>query len=131
MADQHSSYHRRIESVVERYRADRAAFEAPTDPPAADAAMDYCREGVGPAVMVYVDARAGDEDVRFTEREFDLLHEALNGYLSLYAACYGVETEPDTTVREAAELLLDTHNIGDVAALLTGVPDRAGSGDGA
>ncbi|SDF67624.1 hypothetical protein [Halorientalis regularis] len=118
------SYHDRIESAVERYRADRDAFDPPDDPPAPDRAMAYCREGLGPTVMIYVDARANDWGVRFSEREFDLLHEAVNGYLSLYTACYGVETEPDATVREAAELLLDTHNIRDVAAMLTGVPER-------
>jgi hypothetical protein len=119
------SYHARIESAVERYRADRAAFEPPADPPAPERAMEFCREGLGPAVMIYVDARANDWGVAFSEREFDLLHEALNGYLSLYTACYGVETDPDAAVREAAELLLDTHNIRDVAAILTGVPDRS------
>ena len=123
------SYHARIEAVVERYRADRNEFEAPADPPAPDRAMNYCREGLGPAVMIYVDARANDWGVRFSEREFDLLHEAMNGYLALYTACYGVETDPDATIREAAELLLDTHNIQDVAAMLTGVPER-GTGDG-
>jgi hypothetical protein len=124
------SYHARIESVVEQYRSDRDEFEAPADPPAPDRAMDYCREGLGPAVMIYVDARANDWGVRFSEREFDLLHEAMNGYLTLYAACYGVETDPDATVREAAELLLDTHNIQDVAAVLTGVPERTATADG-
>jgi len=124
------SCHDRIETVVERYRQDRKGFEHPVDPPAAETAMELCREGLGPAVMIYVDARANDWGVEFSEREFDLLHEALNGYLSLYAACYGVETDPDATVREAAELLLDTHNIRDVAAVLTGVPDRAASVDG-
>ncbi|AQL41420.1 hypothetical protein BV210_01240 [Halorientalis sp. IM1011] len=123
------SYHARIQTVVERYRRDREAFERPADPPAEESAMDFCREGLGPTVMIYVDARANDWGVEFSEREFDLLHEALNGYLSLYAACYGVETDPDTTVRAAAELLLDTHNIRDVAAVLTGVPERAATGD--
>jgi hypothetical protein len=28
------------------------------------------------------------------------------------------------TVREAAELVISTHHIGDTAALLTGVPER-------
>ncbi|MFB6084080.1 MAG: hypothetical protein ABEJ94_07540 [Halorientalis sp.] len=122
-------YRARIESAVERYRRDRAAFEPPADPPAPDRAMEYCREGLGPAVMIYVDARADDWGVPFSDRDFDRLHEALNGYLSLYAACYGVEVDPDATVREAAELLLDTHNIRDVAAVLTGVPDRSATDD--
>ncbi|RXK46684.1 hypothetical protein [Halorientalis pallida] len=124
------SYHARIESIVEQYRTDRDEFDPPADPPAPERAMDYCREGLGPAVMIYVDARASDWGVRFSEREFDLLHEAMNGYLSLYTACYGVETDLDATVRAAAELLLDTHNVEDVAAMLTGVPERGATVDG-
>jgi len=126
---QTESYHARIEAAVERYRRDRETFEHPADPPAPETAMQYCREGLGPTVMIYVDARANDWGVEFSEREFDQLHEALNGYLSLYTACYGVETDPDATVRAAAELLLDTHNIRDVAAVLTGVPERAATGE--
>lgn len=129
MTEAHS-YRARIESVVEQYRMDREQFDRPVDPPEPDRSMDYCREGLGPAVMIYVDARTSDWGVRFSERDFDLLHEAINGYLSLYTACYGVETDPDTTVREAAELLLDTHNIRDVAAMLTGVPERTVADDG-
>ena len=128
MTEQRSDYAGRIESIVAQYRADRNEFEPPDDSPVPEQAMDYCRDGLGPAVMIYVDARANDWGVRFSEREFDLLHEALNGYLSLYTACYGVETDPDAAIREAAELLLDTHNIRDVAAMLTGVPDRTTTG---
>jgi len=122
MTDAHSEYFPRIESIADQYRADRAAFERPADPPAADEAMGYLREGLGPAVMVYVDARTNDWGVEFSGREFELLHEAINGYLELYAACYGVDLDADFTVRETAELLLDTHNIKDVAAMLTQVP---------
>ncbi|MFC7057100.1 hypothetical protein [Halovenus salina] len=49
----------------------------------------------------------------------------MNDWLALYTACYGVDTEPDVTLRVAAELLVDTHNIRDVAQILTGVPERA------
>mgnify|MGYP006297836907 CR=1 FL=1 len=124
-----TTYTARIESLVERYRRDRAAFDPPADPPAPERAMTVCRDGVGPAVMIYVDARTNDHGVGFTDREFDRLHEALNGYLAMYAACYGVETSPDTSLREAAELLLDTHNVRDVAAVLTGVPERSAAGE--
>lgn len=124
MAETHSAYVDRIETLVEQYRADRQAFDQPADPPAKQRAMTYLREGLGPTVMVYVDARANDWGVEFSATEFELLHESLNGYLSLYAACYGVEMDPDFTVRKAAELLIDTHNIEDVAAMLTTVPDR-------
>ncbi|MFB6165655.1 MAG: hypothetical protein ABEJ31_10895 [Haloarculaceae archaeon] len=132
MAAEPSAYADRIESMVERYRGDRAAFEeaAPLAAvPDEDRAMRYLREGLGPTVMIYVDARANDWGVEFAECEFDLLHRALNGYLELYGRCYGVELDAAFTVREAAELLIDTHNVKDVAAMLTSVPDRTAAAD--
>ena len=48
----------------------------------------------------------------------------MNTWFELYAACYGVDLEADWALREAAELLIDTHNIRDVATILTQVPDR-------
>ncbi|WP_246983117.1 hypothetical protein [Halorientalis marina] len=121
-----AEYGARIEDLRAQYRRDREAFEAPTDPPAADEAMSYLREGLGPVVMVYVDARANDWGVEFSQAEFDALHEALNGYLELYTRCYGVELDADFAIRAAAELLLETHNIRDVAAMLTQVPADSG-----
>lgn len=118
------SYGDRIRRLAEQYREDSAAFEPPAEPPAETEAMDYLRDGLGPTVMVYVDARTNDSGVEFSQAAFDRLHEALNGYLELYAACYGVEIDADFTIREAAELLVDTHNVRDVAAMLTHVPDR-------
>ncbi len=124
MSETHSAYADRIRSLARQYRSDRADFEPPDDPPAEERAMEYLREGLGPTVMVYVDARANDWGVAFAEWEFEQLHETLNGYLELYTRCYGVELDADFTVREAAELLIDTHNIKDVAAMLTQVPGR-------
>jgi len=124
MADTHSDYYGRIHTLREDYRADRAAFEPPADPPDESRAMEFLREGVGPAVMVYLDARTNDWGVAFSETEFDELHETLNGYLELYAACYDVEMDADFTIRKAAELLIETHNVKDVAVMLTHVPAR-------
>jgi hypothetical protein len=123
MSDSEQTHAGRIADLHEQYRRDRAAFEPPADPPAPDEAMSYLREGLGPTVMVYVDARTNDW-VRFSEAEFDRLHETLNGYLELYTECYGVDMDADFTIRKAAELLIETHNIADVAAMLTQVPDR-------
>jgi len=114
----------RIDDLHQQYRQDRAAFEPPAEPPADEEAMDYLREGLGPTVMVYVDART-NHWVRFSEPEFEALHETLNGYLELYTECYGVEMDAEFTIRTAAELLVETHNIRDVAAMLTQVPARA------
>ena len=118
-----SEYGERIDAVAARVREDRAAFEPPADPPDEAAAIEYLRRGAGEAVAVYVDARTG-ERYRFGAEEFDRLQRALNESLSLYAACYGVDAEFDRNVREAAELLVDTHNIHETAQALTHVPPR-------
>jgi len=122
MAGDHSRYADRIERLADAAATARAA-DAPT-PPDDDRAMELCREGLGPTVALYCEARTGESTVRFSEREFDLLQGALDDWLVAYAACYGVDIEADFTIRKAAELLVETHNIRDVAQLLTDVPDR-------
>lgn len=121
-----SELNERVREVHAAFEVDREAFEPPADPPAQDRALRLAREGIGPVVTVYLEGHTGGESVRFTEQELTDLHRALNGYLELYARCYGVEIHPDVTIRKAAELLIDTHNVNDVAQLLTHVPDRHG-----
>jgi hypothetical protein len=113
----------RIAELSERARRDREAFDAPLDPPDEDAALEYLVDGVGDVVGLYIEARTG-EQVRFGDAEFAMLERALNDWLDLYAACYGVDLDASFTVREAAELLVDTHSIRETAILLTNVPDR-------
>jgi hypothetical protein len=48
----------------------------------------------------------------------------MNAWLECYAACYGVDLDAEFTLRTAAEALVDTHDIGDVARVLTKVPER-------
>lgn len=119
-----SRYADRIDDLARRAERDRTTFVPPDDPPDPDRAMAYLTEGFGQAVGLYVQARTGDDPVRFTDREFDRLERAMNDWLGLYAACYGVDFDPEFTVREAAELLVDTHNVRAVARLLTDVPAR-------
>jgi len=120
-----SAYADRIAELASAARQARASFEPPDDPPAEERAMDLLREGLGPTVVVYLDARTGGgETVAFGREEFHNLQRATNTYLELYAACYGVDVDPDVPVRVAAELLMETHNIRDVAQVLTDVPDR-------
>jgi hypothetical protein len=119
-----SPYRDRIRELAAAAERDREAFDPPGEPPDEDAAMAYLREGFGEAVAVYVDARSEEWD-RFGETEFRELEGAMNTYLELYAACYGVEMNADFTVREAAEALIDTHNVADVARILTSVPGRS------
>jgi len=124
-----SPYRDQIETLAADARTDRESFDPPEDPPDEERAMGYLREGFGEAVAVYVDARSGEWD-RFDTDEFADLEVAMNTYLELYAACYGVDYDADFTVREAAEALIDTHNVVDVARVLTGVPDRDELGAG-
>ena len=86
--------------------------------------MDYLRTGVGACVAVYLDARTGGPPVRFDGDEFDRLEAAMNTWLSLYARCYGVDLDADYTVRVAAEVFVDTHDVAETAAVLTHAPSR-------
>ncbi len=113
----------RIDALYERATAERAAFEPPDDPPDDERARRYLREGVAPALAVYVEARTG-ERVRFDPDAFDRLERAMNASLECYAGCYGVDLDAEFTLRAAAEALLDTHDVGAVARVLTKVPAR-------
>ena len=114
----------RIEDLADRATADCAAFEPPADPPDEQQAMSYLRDGAGPAVSLYVEARTGGLMVHFPPDQYHALENAMNDWFELYAACYGVDVDADIALRKAAELLIDTHNIKDVAQILTGVPER-------
>lgn len=113
----------RIGELSSRAQRDREAFEPPADPPDEAAALEYLTDGVGDVVGLYIEARTGRE-VRFDEAEFALLERALNDWFELYAACYGADLDADFTVREAAELLVETHSIRETALLLTRIPER-------
>lgn len=115
---------RRIETLATRARADRAAFDPPADPPDEERALAYLRDGAGEAVGLYVEARV-DGFVHVPPEAYDDLEDAMNTWLELYAACHGVDIDADFTVRTAAELLLETHDITDTAAMLTRVGDGA------
>ena len=120
--DAEARFHERIHDLAERAEHDRSNFDAPADPPAADRAMEFLKEGAGPAVSLYVEARTGGQMVHFPPAEYHALEGAMNTYLELYAVCYGVDLDAEWTLREAAELLIDTRNIRDVAVMLTQVP---------
>lgn len=119
-----SDYRERIDDLAARAERDRATFEPPENPPDEERAMAILREGFGPLVVLYLDARTADWTVEFSAAELEWFHRATNDWLALYARCYGVEMHPDVTVRRAAEVLMETHNIHDTAQLLTQVPPR-------
>jgi len=114
----------RIRTLADEATADRERFEPPANPPDEKQALTFLREGVGPAVSLYVEARTGGTMVHFPPDEYHTLEGAMNAWLELYAACYGVTLDAEFTIRKAAELLVDTHDIQDVAQILTGIPER-------
>ena len=117
-------FHERIWELRERADRHVRTFEPPSDPPNPDEAMTYLRDGAGPAVSLYVEARTGGNMVHFPPDHYHALEGAMNDWFELYAWCYGADLEADFVLRTAAEALLDTHNIHDVARILTGVPER-------
>jgi len=121
--DAQTRFTERVWHLAERAEREKQAFESPVDPPDEEQAMDYLREGAGPAVSLFIEARTGQHMIHFSPEEYHALESAMNTWLGLYAACYGVDIDADFALREAAQLLVDTHNIKDVAEVLTHVPD--------
>jgi hypothetical protein len=119
-----SDYRDRIEVLAERAREDRRGFDPPDDPPDEERAVEFLRDGVGEVVAIYVEARTG-EFAPLDRPEMSGMEQAINDWLALYARCHGRQVDPDCTVREVAEtVLMDTHDLADAAAVLTGVPRR-------
>ena len=119
-----SRYGPRIAALERQAERDRAAFEREDVESLCEDPDRYLREGAGQAIWCYVEGRTGGRRVGFSEAEFEAIERAMNAWLECYARCHGVSLEADFTVREAAELLLETRNVIDVAQLLTGVPAR-------
>ncbi|WP_440771685.1 hypothetical protein [Natronorubrum sp. DTA28] len=121
-----SRYGPRIAALERRAERDRADVtvgdgDSGADP---DDAATYLREGAGQAIWLYVEARTGGRLVPFSPAELDALERAMNQWLECYTRCYGVAFDADFTVREAAELLVQTRNVDDIGQLLTGTPPR-------
>lgn len=117
-----SRYGPRIAALERRARRDRRRLEGDERP--VDDPSDYLREGAGRAIWLYVEGRTGGRMVQFSPAELEALERAMNDWLECYAVSHGVDIEAEFTVREAAELLLETRNVVDTAELLTGVPER-------
>ncbi|THE63617.1 hypothetical protein D8Y22_17530 [Salinadaptatus halalkaliphilus] len=120
-----SRYGSRIAALQRRAERDRTAIERKGSTACPDEPSEFLRDGAGQAVWLYVEARTGGRLVPFSAAELEALTDAMNAWLECYTRCHGVDLEADFTVREAAELLLETRNIDDVGQLLTGVPSRA------
>ncbi|WP_254768795.1 hypothetical protein [Salinilacihabitans rarus] len=117
-----SRYGPRIAALERRAERERAAVDPDAASP--DRATEYLREGAGRAIWLYVEGRTGGRMTRFSPAELRALERAMNAWFECYAACHGVDLDAEFTVREAAELLLETRNVHDVGQLLTGVPAR-------
>jgi hypothetical protein len=114
----------RIDALTARARRERDSLTVdPGDLPAEERAMQYLRNGFGPTVWCYVDARTGSKEL-LTESQMVLLDRGTNDWLAVYARCHGTEVDLDVSVRSAAEVLIETHNVRDTAQLLTDVPPR-------
>ncbi|MFC7115870.1 hypothetical protein ACFQH2_14190 [Natronoarchaeum sp. GCM10025703] len=86
-----SEHRERIERLAGRARRERETFAPPTTVPAPEQGQEYLRDGVGELVSLYIDGRSGGKFAAFSEREWELLHRALDDWLQLYARCYGRE----------------------------------------
>ncbi|AGB16476.1 hypothetical protein Halru_1877 [Halovivax ruber XH-70] len=113
----------RILALARQAERDRRRFEL-DDWSASDPEQRYLREGAGQAIWLYVEGRTGGRFVQFSSAEYDALEGAMNDWLACYARASGVELDASFTLRTAAELLLETRNIHDVATLLIDDTDR-------
>jgi hypothetical protein len=115
-------YGPRIAALAREAERDRAAVDPDTG--GSGGGIEYLRDGAGRAIWLYVEARTGDRLVPLSAAELEALELAMNRWLECYARCHGVDLEADFTIRQAAELLLETRNVVDTAQLLTCVPER-------
>ncbi|MFP8952374.1 hypothetical protein ACLI4Z_05270 [Natrialbaceae archaeon A-arb3/5] len=120
-----SRYGSRIAALQRRAERDRERLELDGQLADPDDGSAYLHEGAGQAIWLYVEARTGGRMVPFSAAELAALEDAMNRWLECYTRCHGVEFDSQFTVREAAELLVQTRNVDDVGQLLTGVPSRA------
>lgn len=118
-----SEHWNQIAALADRAQRDVEQFDEPEPLPGEEQALRYLQNGVAEVVSVYVKGRTGDY-AEFDDVEMALLERSLNDWLTLYARCYGTTIDAAYSVREAAELVIETHNLRDTARLLTSVPTR-------
>lgn len=115
-----------VERVIDGLaeRADRAAeTSTPSEKAGAERVL---RDGLGQAIGLYVLLRTGDRHYRFSEQEFERLESVMRTFLERYAQSYGTDIESSATLSSAAETLLETNDLRQTAAMLTGVSERDG-----
>ncbi|WP_435332691.1 hypothetical protein [Haloarchaeobius sp. TZWWS8] len=119
-SDENPAVTARVDELEAEVAAAESSFAVPDDPDAR--AIQYCREGVGPTVLLYADCRTGGPHLPAVECR--RLERILNRWLDLYVRCYGIEMDCSFALQTAAEVFVQTHSARDVAQLLTTVPDR-------
>jgi len=112
----------RIAALERDLHEARATFDPPDDGERDERALDCLREGFAPTLRLYVGSRSWGERLDSAHRE--RLATVANGWLELYCRCYGVDLAPEYPLRSMAETFVDTHDLRDVARVLTHVPDR-------
>lgn len=122
MTESKEYFHDKLQELL--LRAQNFEENLDPDPPDEETAMRVLRRGFGPTVSLYVEARTGGRMVEFKSDEFTSLELVMNDWLEMYSRCYGYEVDHGYTVREAAELLVETRNIRDTAEILTQLPDQ-------
>ena len=89
-----------------------------------DSALECLMMGFGPIVAMYLEARIKGKLIPITQNQFEKIELIMNGWLEIYARYYGEEIEANFSVRDAALLFLETHDIQDVAEILTKIPNK-------
>ena len=117
------AYRIRVAALAERARRARSSFLPPEEPPDRDRATEYLRDGVSPAVELYREASIDGGDTRLSPPESRTLHRAFNDWLELYAACYGVHIDAESSLQNAAALLGSGLSLQETARRLTNTPD--------
>lgn len=112
----------RLAAAARRKEQEVDARDAEAEDVDVETADRVVREGLGPTVSVYVEHRTGGSLAPFTEDDLRTLEDAMNTWLQVYCRCYGMDAEFDYTIREAAEVLVETHDARAVAEVLTKVP---------
>ncbi len=110
---------------IDRLAAQARRWDSEVDVTGSDVetADEIVCEGLGPLVSLYVEHRTGDTMTGFSKDEYVSLERSLNRMLEAYCRCFGCDLELDYTMREAAELLVETHDARAVAEVLTKLSD--------
>ncbi|WP_330631371.1 hypothetical protein [Halocatena halophila] len=116
--------HARLQTLARRARSERAAFDPPARPPDEHRARSYLRDGLGPALAIYIESRTDETQPPLSPDEHSTLETTINDWLGLYARCYETRIEAVIPARTAATALIETGSLLDTAQLLTHVPQR-------